>query len=58
MKTRENIAKILSDIITDNPNYDTLELAEAMYNIGYCDRVVDEKEAAMKEKNLPPYYGT
>jgi len=54
MKTRENIAKILSDIITDNPNYDTLELAEAMYNIGYCDRVVDEQEAKMcEEKQMP-----
>lgn len=57
MKTRENIAKILSDIITDNPNYDTLELAEAMYNIGYCDRVVDEQEAKMNEGVLHPYYG-
>ena len=57
MKTRENIAKILSDIITDNPNYDTLEIAEAVYNIGYCDRVVDEKEAAMKEKNELPCNG-
>lgn len=57
MKTRENIAKILSDIITDNPNYDTLELAEAMYNIGYYDRVVDEIEVKMREEKLPPYYG-
>lgn len=57
MKTRENIAKILSDIITDNPNYDTLELSEAMYNIGYCDRVVDEQEAKMNEEVLHPYYG-
>lgn len=57
MKTRENIAKILSDIITDNPNYDTLEIAEAMYNIGYCDRVADEQEAKMREEELPPYYG-
>lgn len=57
MKTKENIAKILSDIITDNPNYDVLEVAEAMYNIGYCDRVVDEKEAKILEEKLPPYYG-
>lgn len=57
MKTKEDIAQILSDIITDNPNYDTLELAEAMYNIGYCDRVVDEQEAKMNEKKLNPYYG-
>ena len=58
MKSRENIAQILSDIISDNPNYDTLELVEAMYKIGFYDGVNSEKEHNMKvESELPPYYG-
>lgn len=61
MKTRENIAKILSDIITDNPNDDTLDIAEAMYRMGFYDGVNSEQERELerktKEKNLPPYYG-
>jgi len=61
MKKTEQIAKILEDIITDNPQYDTLEIAETMYRIGFCDGVVSEQEKMLSQKNeeakLPPYYG-